>query len=166
MAPQKPGHRIQLLSATDVPLLRAMNELFGREFDDPDSYLSHPPDDAYLSALLARDTFVAIAAFADDTLVGALAAYVLPKFEQSRAEMYIYDLAVHAEHRRQGIATALIDAVRAQGRARGARVVFVQADYGDDPAVALYSGLGVREDVMHFDIDTAQGAPRKPRNPT
>jgi hypothetical protein len=28
----------------------------------------------------------------------------------------------------------------------------VQADYGDDPAVALYTKLGVREDVMHFDI--------------
>ena len=31
-------------------------------------------------------------------------------------------------------------------------VVFVQADYGDDPAVALYTKLGTREDVMHFDI--------------
>jgi aminoglycoside 3-N-acetyltransferase I len=28
----------------------------------------------------------------------------------------------------------------------------VQADYGDDPAVALYTKLGVREDVMHFDL--------------
>ena len=28
----------------------------------------------------------------------------------------------------------------------------VQADYGDDPAIALYTKLGVREDVMHFDI--------------
>jgi aminoglycoside 3-N-acetyltransferase I len=28
----------------------------------------------------------------------------------------------------------------------------VQADYGDDPAIALYEKLGRREDVMHFDI--------------
>jgi hypothetical protein len=28
----------------------------------------------------------------------------------------------------------------------------VQADYGDDPAIALYTKLGEREDVMHFDI--------------
>jgi aminoglycoside 3-N-acetyltransferase I len=35
---------------------------------------------------------------------------------------------------------------------RGVYVIFVQADYGDDPAVALYTKLGTREDVMHFDI--------------
>ncbi|ALO45787.1 Gentamicin 3'-N-acetyltransferase [Pseudohongiella spirulinae] len=38
---------------------------------------------------------------------------------------------------------------------RGAWVVYVQADYGDEPAVALYTKLGTREDVMHFDIAVA-----------
>jgi aminoglycoside 3-N-acetyltransferase I len=28
----------------------------------------------------------------------------------------------------------------------------VQADHGDDPAIKLYSKLGHREDVLHFDI--------------
>jgi aminoglycoside 3-N-acetyltransferase I len=28
----------------------------------------------------------------------------------------------------------------------------VQADLGDAPAIALYSKLGTREDVLHFDI--------------
>ena len=31
-------------------------------------------------------------------------------------------------------------------------MIYVQADYGDDPAIALYDKLGTREDVMHFDI--------------
>jgi len=31
-------------------------------------------------------------------------------------------------------------------------VVYVQADHGDDPAIALYAKLGVREEVLHFDI--------------
>lgn len=35
---------------------------------------------------------------------------------------------------------------------RGAYVIYVQADHGDDPAIALYTKLGAREDVMHFDI--------------
>jgi hypothetical protein len=30
--------------------------------------------------------------------------------------------------------------------------MFVQADPEDDPAVALYAGLGTREEVLHFDI--------------
>jgi aminoglycoside 3-N-acetyltransferase I len=36
--------------------------------------------------------------------------------------------------------------------ARGVYVIFVQADLGDAPAIALYTKLGTREDVLHFDI--------------
>lgn len=87
--------------------------------------------------------------------MGGLAAYVLPKFEQARSEVYIYDLAVVEAFRRQGIATAMIEALKGLAAARGAYVIFVQADHGDHPAIALYEKLGTREEVLHFDIDTA-----------
>jgi ribosomal protein S18 acetylase RimI-like enzyme len=85
--------------------------------------------------------------------VGGLAGYVLPKFEQPRSEFYIYDLAVDSTHRRQGIATAMIQELRRLAAARGIYIIYVQAEYGDEPAVALYTKLGKREDVMHFDIE-------------
>lgn len=143
---------IRLLGASDASLMAAMNTMFGEAFDDADAYASARPDAAYLSRLLAGDGFIAIAALDDDAVVGGLAAYVLPKFEQARSEVYIYDLAVDAAHRRCGIATALIAALRREAAARGAWMIYVQADHGDDPAVALYTKLGTREDVMHFDI--------------
>jgi aminoglycoside 3-N-acetyltransferase I len=74
------------------------------------------------------------------------------KFEQERSEIYIYDLAVASEHRRKGVATALITELKLVAAERGAWVIFVQADPPDDPAVALYTKLGTREDVFHFDI--------------
>lgn len=80
------------------------------------------------------------------------AAYKLKKFEQKRSEFYIHDLAVAAAHRRQGIATGLIQELRNIAAARGAYVIFVQADIGDDPAIELYNTLGLREDLLHFDI--------------
>ena len=89
---------------------------------------------------------------AGEQVAGGLVAYELDKFERARREMYIYDLAVRAAHRRQGIATALIGHLRAVAAERGAWVVYVQADHGDGPAIALYEGLGTREDVLHFDI--------------
>lgn len=58
-------------------------------------------------------------------------------------------------HRREGIATALIMELKRIASLRGAYVIFVQADPGDEPAIALYTKLGVREDVLHFDIATA-----------
>jgi len=65
-----------------------------------------------------------------------------------------YDLAVSAAHRREGIATALIEALKGVAARRGAYVIYVQADTGveDEPAIALYNKLGVREEVLHFDI--------------
>jgi ribosomal protein S18 acetylase RimI-like enzyme len=103
-------------------------------------------------ALLDSDTFIAIAAVDQQEVIGALAGYVLPKFEQQRSEFYIYDLAVVQQRRRQGVATAMIEALRKVVASRGVYVIFVQADYGDDAALALYTKLGAREDVVHFDI--------------
>lgn len=128
------------------------NELFAQVFEDPESYQERRPDDAWLQDLLASEDFVALVARNGNAVVGALVAYALRKFEQARREIYIYDLAVSETMRRQGIATALIGRVRHIAREIGAWVIFVQADYGDDPAIALYSKLGEREDVMHFDI--------------
>ena len=143
---------VRVLASGDAASLRAMLAVFATAFDDVETYGAKQPDDAYLEALLARDTFVAIAAFASGDVVGGLAGYVLPKFEQERSELYIYDLAVAAAHRRRGVATALIAALRRIAAERGVWVVFVQADRGDDAAIALYDKLGVREDVLHFDI--------------
>lgn len=63
----------------------------------------------------------------------------------------------HSPSRRiTGIATELIMELRKIAAARGAHVMFVQADLEDTPAVALYAKLGRREEVLHFDIATKQ----------
>ena len=136
--------RIRPLATGDVALLRSMLSMFGEAFDDSGTYAAAPPGTPYLERLLGRDTFVALAALEGERVVGALAAYVLPKFEQERSEIYIYDLAVAGAHQREGIATALIEALQEIAGKRGAYVIFVQADTGveDAPAIALYSKLG------------------------
>jgi aminoglycoside 3-N-acetyltransferase I len=145
-------HQIRRLTLADVALLQDLNTLFGRAFDDPETYCGRRPTKEYLEGLLAKDHVVVLVALADGEVVGGLVAYELAKFEQARREIYIYDLAVAAPHRRRGIATALIQHLQAIAARRDAWVILVQADYGDDPAIALYSKLGTREDVLHFDI--------------
>jgi aminoglycoside 3-N-acetyltransferase I len=143
---------LRTLTAHDTALMRQLLFTFGKAFNEPNTYGAHQPDTAYLEQLLASDYFIAIAALSGEEVIGGLAAYELKKFEQQRSEIYIYDLAVAETHRRQGIATALIEELKRIAAARAAYVIFVQADYGDDPAIALYTKLGTREDVMHFDI--------------
>ena len=63
--------------------------------------MSAQPSEAYLTERLSDSSFVAIAGFSDELLVGGLVGYVLRKFEQERSEIYIYDLAVLDGYRRR-----------------------------------------------------------------
>jgi aminoglycoside 3-N-acetyltransferase I len=146
---------IRQLSANDLVLMEGLLATFGEAFDEVDTYSSSRPSNTYLKQLLSSNYFIALAALKNGSVVGGLAAYELQKFEQERSEIYIYDLAVAAAHRRQGIAIALIQELKKIAVARAAYVIFVQADIGDEPAIALYTKLGVREDVLHFDIAVA-----------
>lgn len=143
---------LHLLGHEDAQLMGAMLTTFGEAFAETDTYCEKQPSSAYLERLLASEYFVALAALNGGEVVGELAAYELKKFEQERSEMYIYDLAVASAHRRKGIATALIQELKNIAARRGVYVIFVQADLGDAPATALYTKLGTREDVLHFDI--------------
>jgi aminoglycoside 3-N-acetyltransferase I len=145
-------YRIERLTPEDVAAFADLNTMFGEAFEDMDTYTAQRPDADYLRTLLADDGVFALVATEDDAVIGGLVAYTLRKFEQQRSEVYIYDLAVSAAHRRKGIATALIRALQRLAAERGAWVIFVQADHGDDPAIALYTKLGTREEVLHFDI--------------
>jgi aminoglycoside 3-N-acetyltransferase I len=146
------AYEIRALGQNDVGLLESLSRTFSRAFDDMDTYSGSPPSADYLERLLASECFIALVAMLDGEVVGGIAAYELKKFERERSEIYLYDLAVASAHRRRGVATALISRLRQIAHARGAWVVFVQADEGDLPAIALYNTLGTREDVMHFDI--------------
>jgi aminoglycoside 3-N-acetyltransferase I len=145
---------IHHLTPDDILLMEALSATFGEAFNDVDTYTGSRPSADYLRRLLGGDSFIALAALEAGHVVGGIAAYELRKFEQERSEVYIYDLAVSAAHRRKGIATALIEELKKVAAKRGAHVIFVQADTGveDGPAIALYTKLGVREDVLHFDI--------------
>ena len=156
----------RVLGTGDLAALRALLVLFGEAFEDRETYLAKQPDDEYLCRLLSAESFIAIAAFSGPAVVGGRAGYVLPKFEQARSEFYIYDLAVDAAHRRRGVATAMIEELKRVVAGRGVYVIFVQADYGDTAAVALYTKLGVRETCMHFDIRPTTGAPDSVVQPT
>jgi aminoglycoside 3-N-acetyltransferase I len=134
--------------------MEALSATFGEAFHQVETYTGNRPRADYLRRLLGGDSFIALAALKNGHVVGGLAAYELKKFEQERSEIYIYDLAVATAHRREGLATALIEALKQVAARRGASVIFVQADTAaeDGPAIALYTKLGVREDVLHFDI--------------
>jgi len=156
MAAPSRSFTVARLGAADAALMDGMLTMFGEAFGEAGTYNDARPAPAYMRDLLGSRDFIALAAIEEGSVVGGLAAYELRKFERERSEIYIYDLAVDEAHRRKGIATSLIEELQQIAAVRGAWVIFVQADHGDDPAIALYTRLGTREEVLHFDI----GVPR------
>ena len=140
------------LTLSDVGLLKDLLRVFGEAFEDTETYQGAVPGDHYLQSLLAKPHFIALIARRDNDVVGGLAAYEQDKFERDRREIYIYDLAVATEHRRKGVATGLISALKGIAGKRRVYVIYVQADRDDTPAIRLYESVGTREDVHHFDI--------------
>lgn len=151
-ADRSPLGSIRRLGASDLTAMRALNTVFGHVFDDVRTYAEDPPPDDALRLWLGQPHHIVLVCEIDGQVIGGLVAYVLDKFEQMRSEIYIYDLGVDQAWRRQGVATRLIHRLQTMAGALGSWVVFVQADLDDPPAIALYEKLGVREDVLHFDL--------------
>ncbi|MFC4735262.1 GNAT family N-acetyltransferase [Bacillus daqingensis] len=139
-----------------VASLRALNRLYAEAFDEHDMYLAKPPSEAYLLRQLRKEDTLVCAACIEEKVVAGLTAYVMHKLERETCEVYIYDLAVDAAYRRRKIATKLLQYVVEEAKQLGASAVFIQADEGDAPAVALYDKLGEREVAYHYDIFVKQ----------
>src|SRR6185437_14021566 len=128
---------VRQLTSLDVAAVRALNALFAVAFEEPETDAEVPPSD-YLRRLLGRPHVIVLVAAAGEDVVGGLLAYELEKLGRAQSEIYLYDLAVAEAHRRRGIATALIERLCALAVERGSSTVYVQADWGDEPAKALY----------------------------
>jgi aminoglycoside 3-N-acetyltransferase I len=74
----KKSFNVRALGAGDIAALRAMLSMFGKAFDDVETYSARQPVDSYLENLLSSDTFVALAASSGCKVIGGFAAYVLP----------------------------------------------------------------------------------------
>src|SRR3546814_20698392 len=131
-----------------------LRDVFGEAFGEPETYGGARPPADYQRRLLDDPAFAALVALEDGKVVGGLAAYELQKFEQARSEFYIYDLAVAADHRRRGIATALREQLQQLAAIRGATVVFVQADRDDAPSISLHNKAGQPPVVLPIALRT------------
>ncbi|MEM8546421.1 MAG: AAC(3)-I family aminoglycoside N-acetyltransferase [Cyanobacteria bacterium P01_H01_bin.119] len=143
---------ITRLSSDQIEEMRSLLAVFGEAFDEVEVYCGAQPSADYLKRFLSAEHYIALVAQKEDEVVGGLVAYELQKFEQERSEIYIYDLAVAIAHRREGIATRLLQTIQQIAVDTGACAVYVQADQEDDPAIALYTKLASPENVLHFDI--------------
>ena len=129
---------VRRLCAADVLLAQETFRLMVDVFDEGGGKLTS----GYVSALLGRADFWAMAALQDVVPIGGITAHVLPMTRSETRELFIYDLAVQPEHQRRGVGRLLVETLRREAAAAGVPLAFVPADVEDEHAVAFYESLG------------------------
>lgn len=130
--------RTQRLTTDDRDLARRLFAMMTEVFEEPGAALSN----AYLDALLARPEFWAMAALSGDDVVGGVTAHALPMTRAETTELFIYDVAVRADHQRRGVGRQLLTQLRQAASAAGINDAFVPADNEDTHALDFYRALG------------------------
>jgi aminoglycoside 3-N-acetyltransferase I len=138
---------VKRLTLDDRELARTLFATMADIFEEDRSDLS----DGYIDKLLGNDDFWAIAAMSDGSVIGGLTAHTLPMTTYETSELFVYDIAVHADYRRRGVGRQLLNELRKLGSDVGAREVCVPADMEDLPALDFYRALkGVETSVAFF----------------
>ena len=81
-------------------------------------------------------------------------------------EMFLYELAVDEEHRRRGVATALVNRLAGVARARGCYGMWVATDEQNAPAQATYRGANGVPEPGQIVFTWAFQVPDPPESPT
>jgi aminoglycoside 3-N-acetyltransferase I len=132
------SYRILRLGPNDAALAKRLFTKMADIFDEPRAELS----ERYLGQLLSRGEFWALAALAGEEVVGGLTAHTLPMTRLEASEIFIYDIAVDAEHRLKGVGRQLIAALQRDAAGAGIQDAFVPVDNDDQHALDFYRALG------------------------
>jgi len=112
-----PGDEERVLAAADL-------------FDDA-------PDPAWTAAFFARDGHHLLMAFEGERAVGFVSG-VETIHPDKGIELFVYELGVHEDHRRKGIAGALLDELEAIAAAQGCHGLWVATESDNVAALATY----------------------------
>lgn len=127
--------------------LRELIEAYALAFES-----EYKVSDDYLQSLLNNKQAIIIGAVNENKVAGGVVAFEIWPIHGAK-EVYVYDIAVHPTHQKQGIGRQLMQELKAQALARGAKTVFVEAEADDDGAVAFYRAIGGEElEVRHFNF--------------
>lgn len=109
-------------------------------------------DDTSLIGMSENKQMVLLGTFVEDKIVGGLVVFEMTPIHGAK-ELYIYDIAIHPEHQKQGIGTKLIAHLKEEAKSRGVKTIFVKAESEDIGAVAFYRAIGGEEmAVNHFNF--------------
>lgn len=123
---------------SDVPAIAALLAELGYSVDSAEIQ-------PRLERLSARSDGAVIVADSDGQAVGLAAYQFVELLHRPRAQCRITALVVDAEHRRRGVASALVAEIQKAAEERDCYRLEVTTQPGRDQALALYAALGFQD---------------------
>jgi ribosomal protein S18 acetylase RimI-like enzyme len=117
--------------AADAGTILAAAELF-----------DHAPTPEWTERFLASEGHHLLLARGDDGRAVGFVSGVETTHPDKGTEMFLYELAVHEEHRNRGVGRALVRALAALARERGCYGMWVLTDADNAAALAAYRSAG------------------------
>ena len=108
-----------------------------------------PVDPLRLAAYLASPGHLMVLAFDGDLVVGQCAG-VVHRHPDKVSELYVDEVGTASTHLRQGIATAMLEALFAWGRELGCEEAWLGTELDNDAANGLYRRFGGAEDTIKY----------------
>jgi GNAT superfamily N-acetyltransferase len=102
-------------------------------------------DPVYMHTFLADDSHYFLAAYVGEKPVGYLFAYRLARFDGRLPGVFLYEVEVLEEYRRQGVGRALVEEIKRLAVGDGCRKMFVPTSKHNQAAMALYRAAGGQE---------------------
>ena len=131
----------------DLSKFTSLINLFNMVFEEESKIGS----EANSLRLLNSAGFIAIAAIAENEVVGGLTAYEFPIYYSDSSEIFLYDLAVKPEYQRLGVGRGLIQRLKEYCIENGIKDFFVMAHEEDEHAIEFYHATGGKaEKVVNF----------------
>jgi ribosomal protein S18 acetylase RimI-like enzyme len=103
----------------------------------------HPPVPEHTATFLAAPGHHLLVALDGHEPVGFVSG-VETIHPDKGTEMFVYELGIHEDHRRRGVATALLDELRRIAADRGCNGLWVATEPDNAPAIATYLRAGYR----------------------
>ena len=138
-------YTLQKLLPSDLRLAQALLKSWQEDEEVQDAKI---PGEKHLLKLLAKDSFHAYVVLYDEEVVGGLTAYELQMFTEENDEMFLYEIGINKQHRRQKLGKWLIEALKSTCREKGIDVIFVGTSSENVAAKRLYTSTGGDEEVI------------------
>lgn len=110
------------------------------------------------AAFLRNDDNALFVAFVDSRAVGFATAHRLQRMDRRKAEVLLYEIGVHEDFRKRGIAKAIVQSVNAWAATKGADETWVLTEAENTAARALYASAGeaqLQKDIFMFTYSTS-----------